>query len=99
MAFTPVAKTADLPEGEGKTAEVRGRKIAVFNVGGEFHALDNVCLHRGGPLGEGDLNGTVVTCPWHGWEFDVTSGQCLTAPGEVKKYEVRVEDDQVLVDL
>lgn len=96
--FVPVAKTDELRPGEGKVVEAGGRKIALFNVGGEFYAVDNTCLHRGGPLGEGSLEGPVVTCPWHGWQYDVRTGQNTFNPGVgVRRYEVRVEGSTVLV--
>jgi nitrite reductase (NADH) small subunit len=70
--FVRVAGTADVQPGQGIVAEVNGQTLAVFNVDGAFHAIDNTCIHRGGPLSEGDLEGSVVTCPWHGWQYDVT---------------------------
>src|ERR1043166_8519774 len=70
-----VAKTTDLPPGQGKTVEANGREIALFNVGGTFYAIDNTCKHRGGSLGEGELDGTVVTCPLHAWTYDVSSAK------------------------
>ncbi|MBI2461390.1 MAG: Rieske 2Fe-2S domain-containing protein, partial [Candidatus Rokubacteria bacterium] len=69
-----VAEIADLAPGQGRVVEVEGKAIALFNVDGAFYAIDNTCLHRGGPLGEGELDGAVVTCPWHGWCYDVTTG-------------------------
>ncbi len=96
--FISVAKTADVPAGEGRVFEVDGTPVAVFNIDGTFHALDNTCLHRGGPLGDGICNATTVTCPWHGWQYNVTTGECASAPGEkVDTYEVRVEGDDVQV--
>jgi len=96
--FTSVAKVDDVPEGEGRVVEVNGVAVALFNVGGTFYAIDDTCLHRGGPLGEGACEGTIVSCPWHGWQYDVTSGACLSSPGEsVDKYEVQVEGDDVRV--
>ena len=96
--FISVAKTADVPAGEGRVFEVDGTPVAVFNIDGTFHALDNTCLHHGGPLGEGICDATTVTCPWHGWQYDVTTGQCINAPGEkVDTYEVQVEGDDVQV--
>jgi len=74
--------------------------IALFNVDGKFHALDGVCPHAGGPLGEGTLRGTVVTCPWHGWQFDVTNGQnCLNPRMSHKAFPVTVEGTDVLVEI
>ncbi|MFQ5745546.1 MAG: Rieske (2Fe-2S) protein [Acidobacteriota bacterium] len=96
--FTSVAKTTDLAHGEGKVVEANGTAIALFNIDGTFHAIDNTCLHRGGPLGDGMCDGATVTCPWHGWQYDVTSGECLNMPGEqVDRYEVLIEGDDVRV--
>ena len=72
--FVRVIGTTDLQPGHGIVAEVTGQTLAVFNVDGVFHAIDNTCVHRGGPLGEGELKGAIVTCPWHGWQYDVTTG-------------------------
>jgi len=69
--FVKVAQVSDLQPGAGKVVMVKDRAIALFNVDGTFYAIDNICLHRGGPLGEGELEGCVVTCPWHGWQYDV----------------------------
>jgi len=66
VARTKIAETKDLPPGSGTIVEAGGRTLALFNVDGTFYAIDNTCLHRGGPLGEGDLDDTIVTCPWHG---------------------------------
>ena len=96
--FVKVGEAKDLAAGQGKTVEVNGREIALFNVGGTFHAIDNTCLHRGGPLGEGELEGAIVTCPWHGWQYDVTTGVNTMDDSErVDRYEVKVEGDGVLV--
>jgi nitrite reductase (NADH) small subunit len=97
-AFTRVAAVGDVPPGTGKCIEAGGKPIALFNVGGTFHAIDNTCLHRGGPLGEGELEGTVVTCPWHGWQYDVTTGTNLDDDtARVARYEVKLEGGSVLV--
>ena len=78
--------------------EVNGKEIAIFNVGGNFHAIDETCLHQGGPLSEGSMDDKVVICPWHAWEYDVTTGVCLTNPGvSQQKYEVKVQGDDILV--
>jgi nitrite reductase/ring-hydroxylating ferredoxin subunit len=84
--------------GQGIVVEVNGKTLAVFNGDGAFHAIDNTCIHRGGPLGEGDLEGSVVTCPWHGWQYDVTTGACVANPAaKVERYEVKVEGTDVKV--
>jgi len=98
--FTRVAETADLKPGEGKVVEVAGKTLALFNVDGAFYALDNTCLHRGGPLGEGELEATIVTCPWHGWRWDVTSGANTNNPAvKVACFPVKVEGSSIFVDL
>ncbi len=98
--FIRVAATSDIPVGQGKTVEVSGKQIAVFNCNGAFYAIDNTCKHQGGPLGEGELDGTVVTCPWHGWTYDVTTGQSPDDPEcAVDKYEVKVDGTDVLVGI
>jgi len=96
---TRVASRADIPEGTGKVVDLAGKKIALFNVGGKFYAIDNTCKHRGGPLGEGTLDGTVVTCPWHGWEYDVTSGINLDDEKvKVGCHAVKLEGDDILIE-
>ncbi len=83
MAFVCVAKATDIAPGQIREIQLQRITIAVANVGGQFHAISNTCLHRGGPLGQGSLQGNVVTCPWHGWSFDVTSGKVTpTRPSE-----------------
>jgi len=96
--FVEVAEVGDVPPGTGKCVEADGKQIALFNVAGAFHAIDNTCLHRGGPLGEGELEGTVVTCPWHGWQYDVTTGANLDDDTvRVARYEVKLEGGSILV--
>jgi nitrite reductase/ring-hydroxylating ferredoxin subunit len=98
--FVKVARKEEIPPGNGKTVDVAGVPVAIFNVGGMFHATHDTCLHQQGPLGEGTLDGNNVTCPLHGWEYDVTSGQCLTNPSvRVQKFEVKVEGDDVFVQV
>jgi nitrite reductase/ring-hydroxylating ferredoxin subunit len=97
-AFVRVTGTIDVKPGQGIVAEVNGKTVAVFNVDGTFHAISNTCIHRGGPLGEGELEGSVVTCPWHGWQYDVTTGACVANPAaKVERYEVKVEGTDVKV--
>ena len=96
--FVCAARVSEIPVGQGKTVEVDGKQIALFNCDGTFYAIDNTCKHRGGPLGEGELDGTMVTCPWHGWTYDVTTGVCADESDcAVDKFEVTVEGDDVLV--
>lgn len=109
MGVHPIARVAELPPGERRIVEIDGRSIGVFNVDGRFYALRNTCPHQGAPLCQGSLGGTaapsrpgeyvweregeILTCPWHGWEFDVTTGRSIFNPHRtrVRSYEVRVE--------
>ncbi len=96
--FVRVASASEVPAGQGRLFEVNGRQVAVFNAGGAFHAIDNVCEHQGGPLAEGELDGCIVTCPWHGWTYDVTSG--ISPDDEstrVERFEIKVEGGEILV--
>lgn len=77
-----------------------GMQIAVFNVDGDYCAINNICPHRGGPLGEGDVEGTLVSCPWHGWQFDVKTGKSPVNPAaSVKTYVCKVEGSDVCVEV
>ncbi len=95
-----IAKTSDLAPGSGKVVEADGETIALFNVEGTFYAMGNTCPHRGGPLGEGSLEGNTVTCPWHGAQFNVKTGEVLRPPAAtgVKSYPARVEGEDVLIE-
>jgi NAD(P)H-dependent nitrite reductase small subunit len=96
--FTRVMSVADLPAGQGREASVAGTPVALFNVSGQLYAISNTCIHRGGPLGQGFVDGDTVTCPWHAWMFNVRTGENVVN-GEMKVacYEVRVEDGEILV--
>ena len=100
MPFTKVATVAEVPPGRAKQVTLNSKTIALFNVGGQLYAMDDTCCHRGAPLWEGELAGTVVTCPWHGAQFDVTSGKHLTppAPRDNASYKVQVVGDEIQVD-
>ena len=98
--FVKVASKNDLKPGEGKVVNVNETEVALYNVDGEFFAINNTCLHRGGPLGEGFLEGDVVTCPWHGWRYNVKTGANAMLPTtKVANYQVKVEGDDVMVAL
>lgn len=95
-----VAQVSDLEPGQATVVHAEGEDIALFNVGGTFHAIHNTCLHKGGPLGEGELEGTTVTCPWHGWQYDVTTGSTMINPAvKVASFPVKVEGSDILVEL
>ncbi len=100
MARTRIAEVKDLSPGAGTLVDAAGRTLALFNVDGTLYALDNTCPHRGGPLAEGELDGPVVTCPWHGWRYDVTTGiRDGSPPVRVACYPVTIEDGAAYVDL
>ena len=100
LEFVTVGRPGDVPAGQGRQFTVDGRWVALFNIGGTYHAIDAICLHQGGPLAEGTLSGCVVTCPWHGWQFDVTSGALVQDPSTgVTCHETRIVDGQVQVRL
>jgi nitrite reductase (NADH) small subunit/3-phenylpropionate/trans-cinnamate dioxygenase ferredoxin subunit len=96
-----VASVNDIPPGKRIVVEVDSKKIVLFNIKGNFYAIDNTCPHRGGPLGEGSQHGTTVNCPWHGAQFDVTSGRVLGPPAStgVASYSTRVEEGGIWVTL
>ena len=100
MPLAKVAEKSELDPGQCKVVEVEGKTLALFNVDGNYYVLDNTCLHRGGPLGEGELDGALVTCPWHGWRWDVTTGANPMNPAaKVPCFEVKVEGNSVFVEL
>lgn len=93
-----IGKKEDVSPGSGIVAEVKGQSLAVFNIDGSYYAIDNTCVHRGGPLGEGDLEGEVVACPWHGWEYNVKTGACINNTSAcVKSYPVLVEGAELRI--
>src|SRR5580692_3520612 len=100
MAFVRAAAASEIPIGSIKEVNVGGTAVAVANVGGTYHAINNTCLHRGGPLGEGNLEGKIVTCPWHAWQFDVTSGKVVDNPGaDVKMYALEVRGSEIFINI
>ena len=96
-----VATLSGLPPGTGRQLHVEDRVVAIFNVGGTVHAIGGSCTHRGGPLGEGRLDASIVTCPWHGSRFDVTTGAVLNPPAvrNAEVYRVSVDADTIVVEL
>ena len=95
-----IGRSEDVPVGTGRVMEAAGRTLAVFNVGGAFYAIDNECSHRGGPLGDGDLEGPIVLCPWHAWRWDVTTGANVNNPAvKVACYPIMERDGSLFEDL
>ena len=96
--LTTFAKVDDIKPGQVRVVTVKEKEVALFNVNGKFFAISNLCRHEGGPLCDGDLDGTVVTCPLHGWEYDITNGENHTEPEfTVKSYEVTVEGSDIKI--
>jgi NAD(P)H-dependent nitrite reductase small subunit len=94
-----VATRDEVPEGRGLVVLTGGRYIAVFNVAGQLFAIDNRCAHEGASLGDGFLEDTCITCPWHGWRYDVRSGVCLSDPRyRVRTFPVQVVGEDILVE-
>lgn len=98
MPWHRIATVDDCPPGQGLEAVVGEQIVALFNVDGEFFAIDGVCPHQGGPLAQGELTGCLVTCPWHGWQFDVKTGQYqLSKTLRQTCFPVKIEDRAVWV--
>jgi nitrite reductase (NADH) small subunit/3-phenylpropionate/trans-cinnamate dioxygenase ferredoxin subunit len=97
-----VAKTTDIPVGEGRTFSVDGQLVAVFNLDNQFFALNDLCPHMGASLAEGSVEGGAVTCPWHAWRFCVKDGTWLDNPRasvKTETYPVHVDGDTIFVDV
>jgi nitrite reductase (NADH) small subunit len=98
--FVPVGRTVDFTPGQGRMVTVSGRHVALFRLGDEFFALDNMCLHRGGPLCDGQIENDVVTCPWHFWSYEIRTGTMVQDPRVgVSKHDVRVDGEEISVRL
>jgi nitrite reductase/ring-hydroxylating ferredoxin subunit len=96
--FVTIAQKSDVPEGESKAFTCGKHRIALFNVEGAYHAISDTCPHAGGPLSEGWVDGTEVTCPWHGWTFDVRYCEEDRRDG-VCRYRVLVDGEDIKVEL
>ena len=95
-----LAAVEDVPVGQGRVVEADGKDLALFNVDGTFYAIDNACVHRGGPLGEGDLEGRIVLCPWHAWRWDVKTGANVNNPAvRMTCFPVSVDGGRIFVEL
>lgn len=98
--YVEVARVAEIPPGTSLTVHIDDDAIAIFNVDGAFHAIDNRCPHANAPLADGELDGNLIACPLHGWQFDVTNGDCHFMPAaRVHCYAVKVEGQAVLVEV
>ncbi|MGH9745364.1 MAG: Rieske (2Fe-2S) protein [Candidatus Acidiferrales bacterium] len=100
MAFLRTLKKDEVPVGTIREFQLEGKVLAISNVDGKYCAMNNICVHRGGPLAEGELNGDVVTCPWHGWQYHVCTGKLVANPAVgVETYPVEVRGDDIFVDI
>ncbi|MEP6569046.1 MAG: Rieske 2Fe-2S domain-containing protein [Acidobacteriota bacterium] len=91
-------RVEDLPEGSCKTIQLSAeRELALYHVNSEFYATENFCPHKGAPLAEGNLCGHVIECDWHGWQFDVRTGECLTVTEKIETYEVMIEEGVIKI--
>jgi len=94
-----VCKVSDLKEGRSQVARVLTRRIAVFRIDGMLYAIEGDCKHQKASIADGDLDGTIVTCPVHAWKYDITTGECLNEPwAKLKTYVVSIEDDHIWVE-
>ena len=93
-----LARTDAIADGESIEVVAAGRMVAIFNVDGEFFALDGICPHQGGPLGQGELEGCVLTCPWHGWQYELATGiQTINRQPLQETFETREVDGRIQV--
>ncbi len=99
--FVKVSRADEVRPGEAKRIDVAGRSLALFNLNGRFHTIDDACSHRGGSLSEGQIEGDTVVCPWHGARFSVVTGAVLALPGRsaLRSYPTRVNGEDVEVEL
>ena len=98
-ASVRVCSVDDLADGEAVVAQVGGTAVAVVQFDGDVYALENVCPHQGGPVGEGKVEEGCIHCPWHGWQFDLATGDHTHGPTAVTTYAVTVEDGEVFVSV
>src|SRR6185503_10589352 len=98
--FRKIGKVADIEEGHSRVMDVDGLAIAVYKVNGKISVSENRCPHSNGPLGEGKLEGSIITCPLHQWKFDVNGGQCQNIPAvKLKMFEVKVEGEDIFIKI
>ena len=98
--YVKAANVGDIPDGEGIVVEIEGRPIAVFNKDGEYFATDDTCPHQGGSLGQGEIDGDEIVCPWHEWRFNIKNGDSLEIPGfQIDTFETKIEGSDILVEV
>jgi len=100
MGFVKIATVDKVAAGSCRVVQVDGKEVALFNVNGKYYALENTCPHQGGPLGDGALEDKTVTCPLHGWQFDVTTGENIGgAEINAKKYNTKIDGNDICIEV
>ena len=100
MAKIKVAKVSELQENQGKLVNVNGKEIALFKINNQFFAVDNMCLHMGGSLSEGEIENNNITCPLHGWQFDLKTGNnIMPGMGKLNIYKVSIEKEEIFIEI
>lgn len=96
-----LANVADVLPGTSHVVQIApDKEVALFNINGVIYALDNICPHQGGPLGEGEVEDYCVICPWHGWTFDVRTGECINLPDEkAMHYPIQIIGDEIFCEI
>ncbi|GAA4420678.1 Rieske (2Fe-2S) protein [Bremerella cremea] len=97
--WVDVAAEADCPVGQAIEVVAAKQMVAIYHTEDGFFATDGMCAHQGGPVGQGELCGNIVTCPWHGWQYDVTSGKHQLSSIHLDCFEVKVEAGRILVNM
>jgi nitrite reductase/ring-hydroxylating ferredoxin subunit len=99
MALLRASRKDEIPPGTIREFQLDGKNVAIANVDGKFHCISNICLHRGGPLGQGEMEGSCVVCPWHGWTYDVTTGKLQSNPAiGVDTFPLEFRGDDIFVE-
>lgn len=100
MPKVKVANTKEIQEGRSKLVTTNGKEIVLFKVNNQFFAMDNTCLHVGGSLAEGEIENNQVTCPLHGWQYDIKSGQnTMPGMGKLNSYKVEVQGEEIFIEV
>lgn len=99
--FMTAAKASEIPPGASKLVQLGTKPVAIFNIGGNYFAIDDRCPHRGGPLSEGTLKDGIISCPWHGACFELSTGKALSGPTShgLNLFRTKVEGDDILVEI
>jgi len=98
--FKTFARVTDIPEGSAKAVNIGNKNVAIFHHQGQFYAIDDMCMHMGASLAEGEVEDCIVTCPWHGWQFRISDGTWVNSPKlKTKAYNVRVQGDEVQLEV